>query len=134
MRDINKIIIHCSATHAEMDIDVETIRRWHVELNGWSDIGYHYVIKRDGTVQTGRPLSKIGAHCRGHNKNSIGICYVGGTLKDNTPSDTRTKEQKKALKALVKYLQKEYPNATIHGHNEFTDKKACPSFNVQTDL
>lgn len=139
MRKIDKIILHCAATPEGKHFTVEDIRRWHVLPTsaggrGWSDIGYHYVICLDGSVHLGRPIERIGAHTIGHNKTSIGICYVGGVSVDGkTPKDTRTPEQKKTLIQLVKDLKKEYPNATIHGHNEFANK-ACPSFEVKDEL
>lgn len=130
MRTINRIIIHCSATPEGKDYTVDTIRKWHKQ-KGYSDIGYHYVIYRDGSIMKGRPLEKIGAHTVGYNTGSIGICYIGGLAKDcKTPKDTRTKEQKESLLKLVHSLKEQFPNATIHGHNEFA-AKACPSFNVQ---
>lgn len=134
MRDINKIIIHCSATAAGQRVTVEQIRGWHT-ARGWSDIGYHYVIYLDGSVHVGRPLTKIGAHTKGHNHDSIGICYIGGVDANdiNKAQDTRTHEQKVALRALVNGLKGIYPSATIHGHNEFANK-ACPSFDVQSEF
>ena len=78
MRKIRKIIIHCSATKEGQDIDAKEIKKWHVEGNGWSDIGYHYVIKLDGTVEEGRPIERSGAHTLNHNHDSIGVCYIGG--------------------------------------------------------
>ncbi|MDE5785552.1 MAG: N-acetylmuramoyl-L-alanine amidase [Duncaniella sp.] len=134
MRKINKIIIHCSATAEGRDYTVAQIREWHVKGNGWRDIGYHYVIYRDGSVHTGRPLEQTGAHTSGHNANSIGICYIGGYAADSkTPKDTRTEAQRIALRRLVKELQEKYPGATVHGHNEFANK-ACPCFDVRKDL
>ena len=131
MRTINKIIIHCSATAEGKDFTVEDIRRWHVKGNGWKDIGYHFVIYRDGSVHLGRKLEQAGAHTNGYNTNSIGIVYVGGCAADGkTAKDTRTPEQKRALLSLVKELKHQYPDATIHGHREF-DNKACPSFDVR---
>jgi N-acetylmuramoyl-L-alanine amidase len=131
-REINKIIIHCSATPEGKDISVETIRDWHLK-RGWSDIGYHYVIDLDGKVHAGRPIEKTGAHVKGHNTGSIGICYVGGVEQDGkTPKDTRTKEQKVALDNLLFTLTDVFVGATIHGHNEFSSK-ACPSFDVQSE-
>lgn len=132
MRKIDKIIIHCSATPEGRDVKTETIRQWHLK-RGWSDIGYHYVIELDGTVVPGRPLERIGAHCRGENRSSIGICYVGGVDKEMTPKDTRTEAQRGALHSLLFDLTDNFAKATIHGHNEFSSK-ACPSFNVQTEL
>ena len=96
--------------------------------NNWRDIGYHYLIYRDGSIHTGRPVSQVGAHCYGYNKHSIGICYVGGCAKDGkTPKDTRTPEQKQALALLLTELHRQFPKATLHGHREFA-RKACPSF------
>lgn len=133
MRRITEIIIHCSATPEGKDFTVDDIRRWHLARK-FADIGYHYVIYRDGSVHEGRAENIAGTHCLGHNANSIGICYIGGVAKDGkTPKDTRTPQQKQALRQLVQQLQFVYPHATVHGHNEFA-AKACPSFNVQKDL
>lgn len=131
MREIDKIIIHCSATREGIDFDAEDIKTWHLQ-RGWSDIGYHYVVKLDGTVQKGRPVERVGAHVKGQNSHSIGICYIGGVDEFVRPKDTRTDAQKGALKALVFMLKQLYPKATIHGHNEFSTK-ACPCFNVKQE-
>ena len=133
MRRIEKIIIHCSATNPEQDFNAADIDRWH-KARGWSGIGYHYVIKLDGTTEVGRPIEKVGAHAFGYNKRSIGICYMGGVDMEGEPSDTRTDEQKRALKALIGVLKNEYsiPSKSIQGHNDFS-KKACPSFNVKLE-
>lgn len=132
-RKIDKIIVHCSATREGQHIDVDTIRDWHVNGRGWSDIGYHYVIYLDGTVHPGRPIERSGAHTKGQNSNSIGICYIGGVETDGkTPKDTRTPEQKAALDNLLFVLTDIFANTTIHGHNEFA-AKACPSFDVQAE-
>ena len=129
MRKINEIIIHCAATREGRDFTVEDITRWH-KARGFATIGYHYVIYRDGSIHEGRPLEQIGAHCVGHNKHSIGICYIGGCASDGkTPKDTRTPEQKEALLALLRRLKARFPNATIHGHRDFA-AKACPSFDA----
>ena len=132
MRDINKIILHCSATREGQDISTETIRGWHVNERGWSDIGYHFVVLLDGTVDKARPVERQGAHVRGHNKGSIGICYIGGCDSDMNPKDTRTDLQKESLTELISYLMDSYEDATLHGHNEFSSK-ACPSFNVKEE-
>ena len=133
MRAIHKIIIHCTATREGDDISVDTIRRWHL-ARGWSDIGYHYVIDIKGNINAGRPIELIGAHCKGENKYSIGVAYVGGVEADGkTPKDTRTKAQKDSIIRLVKKLKGCYPDVTIHGHNEFSNK-ACPSYNVQNEI
>jgi N-acetylmuramoyl-L-alanine amidase len=129
MREIKEIILHCSATKEGKDFDVEDIRDWHLK-RGWSDVGYHYVILLDGTVQEGRPLHRIGSHAKGHNKYSIGICYIGGLDDEMKAKDTRTEEQKKALKELVEELYYKHRDAKVIGHNEISSK-ACPSFDVQ---
>lgn len=133
MRKIDKIIIHCSATPEGKDFTVQQIRQWHVQGNGWSDIGYHYVIYRDGSVHIGRPIERVGAHTKGYNAHSIGICYIGGCAADGkTPKDTRTPAQKAALVKLVGELRHRFGGVTVHGHNEFANK-ACPSFDVQKE-
>ena len=132
MRDINKIILHCSATRDGQDISTETIRGWHVNERGWSDIGYHFVVLLDGTVDKARPVERQGAHVRGKNKGSIGVCYIGGCDADMNPKDTRNEAQKKSLEELISYLMESYDDATLHGHNEFSSK-ACPSFNVKEE-
>ena len=128
-RNIKELIVHCSATPEGKDYSVDTIRQWHLQ-RGFSDIGYHYVIYRDGSIHIGRDESIIGAHCTGHNTNSIGVCYIGGCASDGkTPKDTRTTEQKQSLVKLLKELKTKYPKASIHGHRDFSSK-ACPSFDA----
>jgi N-acetylmuramoyl-L-alanine amidase len=132
MRNINKIIIHCSATPEGRHTTVADIKKWHLQ-RGFTDIGYHYVIYIDGSLHDGRPIEQAGAHTQGYNSNSIGICYVGGMTADNKiPKDTRTLEQRATLKDLIITLKLRFPRATIHGHNEFANK-ACPSFDVQKE-
>ena len=132
MRDIDKIIIHCSATPEGRDVKTSTIKQWHT-AKGWSDIGYHYVIELDGSVNMGRNIDRIGAPTRGENTGSIGICYVGGMDANmKNPKDTRTEKQKEGLKCLIKDLRSTYGDLTIHGHNEFASK-ACPSFDVEKE-
>lgn len=93
MRKINQIIVHCSATPEGKNFNANDIDRWHKE-RGFDCIGYHYVIDLDGTIEKGRPIEKVGAHVKGHNSNSIGVCYIGGLASDGkTPKDTRTVEQ-----------------------------------------
>lgn len=133
MRRINEIIIHCAATPEGKNFTVQDIDRWHRQ-RGFKCIGYHFVIYRDGSIHKGRPLEQIGAHCTGHNANSIGICYIGGCAADGkTAKDTRTDAQREALKRLVAELKTAYPAATIHGHREYANK-ACPSFDVQKEF
>lgn len=136
-RDVDKIIIHCSDTYPDMDIGVEEIREWHVNERKWSDIGYHFVIRRDGTIETGRDLDKdgdvfeeVGAHTFGHNLNSIGICMVGGKSPDNKPSNNFTKEQFTSLRNLIRIIRDDYYKATVHGHRDFSSYKTCPNFDV----
>tara|TARA_R100000935_G_scaffold23015_1_gene42286 strand:+ start:4436 stop:4849 length:414 start_codon:yes stop_codon:yes gene_type:complete len=130
MRDIDEIIIHCSATPAHKDFSAEDIRDWHVKGNGWNDIGYHYIIRLDGSMQYGRPLEVSGAHCKGHNLGSIGICYIGGMDKAmECAEDTRTPKQIASLLELLRLLKKFHPKAKIHGHRDFS-KKECPSFDA----
>lgn len=128
MRDLNKIILHCSATQEGKDYSVETIRGWHLK-RGWRDIGYHYVIRLNGDIEAGRPLDQIGAHTQGQNTGSIGICYIGGITADGKPKDTLTAKQENALVNLIADLRKLYGPLTLHGHNEYSSK-ACPSFKV----
>ena len=131
MRDIREIIVHCSATPEGKHFTVADIDAWH-KKRGFKCIGYHFVIYLDGKVNVGRNIEEIGAHCLGHNANSIGICYIGGCAADGkTPKDTRTEAQKASLVRLITELRRRFPNASVHGHNEFA-AKACPSFNVKT--
>ena len=130
MRQINKIIVHCSATREGENYTVDTIRSWHVDGRGWSDIGYHFYIDLYGEIHKGRDIAKIGAHVKGMNRNSIGICYCGGVEADGkTPKDTRLDCQKDALNAVLRTLKAMYPEAKIHGHRDFSNK-ACPSFDA----
>lgn len=132
-RRINKVILHCSATVEGKDYTTADIKKWHL-ARGFSDIGYHWVIYRDGSVHEGRNETISGAHCTGHNSNSIGICYIGGLASDGkTAKDTRTEKQKAALFAVVADVLKRY-NLTINDvycHNQFANK-ACPSFSINT--
>lgn len=130
-RIINEIIIHCSATVEGKDYTTEDIKKWH-KARGFSDIGYHYIIYRDGSIHNGRNVNISGAHCTNHNAHSIGICYIGGVDKYNKPKDTRTLEQKNSLKNLLLKLKVLYSKATIHGHCEYANK-ACPCFNVKKE-
>lgn len=129
MRRINEIIVHCSATPEGKDFTVQQIDSWHRQ-RGFRCIGYHYVIYRDGSVHRGRPEAQVGAHCTGHNSNSIGVCYIGGCASDGkTPKDTRTDAQRASLVKLLRELKAKYTVAVIHGHRDFAPK-ACPSFDA----
>ena len=130
MRRITEIIVHCSATPEGCDYDARDIALWHRQ-RGFLKIGYHYVVKLDGTIQEGRKLSDVGAHCSGHNANSIGVCYIGG-LRDGIPADTRTDAQKFALLKLLQSLKVLYPKARIYGHRDFANK-ACPCFDATAE-
>tara|TARA_R100001440_G_scaffold26488_2_gene43202 strand:+ start:8948 stop:9355 length:408 start_codon:yes stop_codon:yes gene_type:complete len=131
MRRIDKIFIHCSATPPDMYVDADLIDVWHKQ-RGWSGCGYHYVIKRDGQIELGRPIEKIGAHVKGFNKSSIGICYCGGVDGDMKEEDNRTDDQKKSLLLLLNYLKNVFPKAEVHGHRDFSPK-FCPSFDATTE-
>ena len=132
MRTINEIIIHCADTPEGRDNTVADITRWHKD-KGYRTIGYHYVVYRDGSIHTGRPIEEIGAHCKGHNAHSIGICYIGGQSADGkVHKDTRTPEQKEALLSLLRRLKARFPNATIYGHRDFSSKP-CPCFDARNE-
>lgn len=122
---VNFIVIHCADTPSNMDVKISDLHRWHVEENGWSDIGYHYFIKRNGSLHDCRDDSLQGAHCKSVNDSSLAICIEGGFNGVNS----FTTIQKKSLRALINKLKKSHPNAAVVGHSHF-DNKACPSFNV----
>jgi N-acetyl-anhydromuramyl-L-alanine amidase AmpD len=134
MRQIHEIIVHCSDTRADMFVDAAMIRRWHTDPppqgRGWSDIGYHYVILRDGSVQTGRPLYRVGAHVRGHNQFSVGICLVGGRGPDGKGEANFTPEQYDALHGLITRLMDEFGRLHVCGHHDYDPGKECPCFDA----
>lgn len=130
MRVITLFIIHCSAVHPWQKSGVKEIDRWHRQ-RGWKHgCGYHYVVRRDGTIETGRPLEMVGAHCVNHNNHSVGICYEGGLDMSGNPADTRTPEQKEALRKLLLQLHERFPKAIVAGHNAFNPMKSCPCFDA----
>lgn len=131
MRAINRIIVHCSATPEGRDNNARDIKSWH-KAKGWSDIGYHFVIKLDGTIETGRPIQRRGAHCKGKNTGSIGICYIGGVDSNMKAKDTRTDAQRSSLRELLLKLKGKYPKVVINGHRDFA-AKACPSFDATSE-
>ena len=141
------IAVHCSATPPDLDIGADEIRQWH-KVQGWSDIGYHRVIKRDGTVENGRPLGQQGSHVAGYNDESLGVCLVGGVRRDPdadgkddvdgprwdlNPEANYTPEQYASLEKVLDDLLSRFPGAVVLGHRDFPNvKKACPSFDVKT--
>lgn len=134
MRTITLIIIHCSANKQGSSLRLADIDRYHRSL-GWIGCGYHYVIPTDGTIEMGRPEEMVGAHCKCHNRHSIGVCYIGGLAADGkTPMDTRTEAQKTALRRLLAKLKKRYPKALIVGHHDLNPQKACPCFDVVSEF
>lgn len=143
MRPINRIVVHCSATRAGQDFCAGDIEKWHKQ-RGWRKIGYHYVIRLDGVIENGRPISEIGAHAFGHNADSIGICYIGGLCANGKACDTRTAAQKEAMRSLIYSLHKQFPGAEVLGHRDLSPDvdgdgvverwewtKECPSFDVK---
>lgn len=127
----DKIIIHCSATRDNMDIGVKDIRAWHID-RGWSDVGYHFVIRRDGTVEEGRDVKVVGAHAVPWNSRSVGVCLVGGVDENGQPENNFTKRQFESLRGLVNRLLVDYPASDVIGHRDVPGvAKACPSFDVR---
>ena len=121
------LVIHCSAVKPDQPSSAAQIDTWHRKDNHWKfGIGYHYVIRRDGTIEPGRPEWMIGAHCLNHNAHSLGICYEGGLDIRGDPADTRTEAQKKALRWLLGQLHRAYPRAVILGHHDLDPQKDCP--------
>lgn len=129
MRSITLIVVHCSANRAGSALRLADIDRHHRSL-GWKGCGYHYVIPTDGTLEAGRPEAEVGAHCRHHNRHSIGICYIGGLSADGTPADTRTEAQRATLRRLLASLHRRFPRALIVGHRDLDPLKACPCFDA----
>lgn len=142
---INHIVVHATATKEHQEFNASDIDRWHKQ-NGWSGIGYHYVVLLNGKVEKGRSDSQPGAHVAGHNKDSIGVVYIGGLDKFGKPKDTRTDAQKKTLRGLLTMLKGDFPKAKISGHRDFSKDlngngiiepfefmKACPCFDAKTE-
>ena len=121
------IVIHCSAVRPDQTSSAAQIDSWHRKDNHWKlGIGYHYVIRRDGTIESGRPEWMVGAHCKNHNAHSIGVCYEGGLDIRGQPDDTRTENQKAAMRWLLRQLHRSYPKAVILGHHDLNPQKDCP--------
>ena len=130
MRKITLIIIHCSAVRPDQQSSAAQIDTWHRERSWKFGIGYHYVVRRDGSIELGRPEWMIGAHCVGHNAHSIGVCYEGGLDIRGEPADTRTEAQRRSLRKLIEQLHAAYPKALIVGHHDLNPQKDCPCFDA----
>ena len=126
MRTITLIVIHCSAVKPDQTSSAAQIDTWHRQRGFHLGIGYHYVVRRNGQIEPGRPEYMVGAHCQNHNSHSIGVCYEGGLDARGQPADTRTEEQKVALRRLLEDLRGRYPRALIVGHHDLNPHKACP--------
>lgn len=131
MRRINLIVVHCTATPSGRDCTAADIRRYHLS-RGFSDIGYHYLVRLNGDIEAGRPESLVGAHAKGHNAGSIGVAYIGGLDRNGNPCDTRTAAQREALRTLLTRLRRRYPAAKIIGHRDVA-AKACPCFDAKSE-
>ena len=130
MRHITLIVIHCSAVKPDQQSSAAQIDSWHRQRGFHLGIGYHYVIRRDGTLEMGRPEYMVGAHCKNHNQHSIGVCYEGGLNARGDPADTRTEAQKRTMLSLLRELKERYPKAIIVGHHNLNPLKACPCFDA----
>ena len=131
MRTITLIVVHCSTVRPDQSSSAAQIDSWHRKERHWKlGIGYHYVVRRDGTIEPGRPEEQIGAHCLNHNAHSIGVCYEGGLDIRGQPADTRTAEQKQAMRQLLEELHGRYPRALIVGHHDLNPGKPCPCYDV----
>lgn len=131
LTSVDYLVVHCSATKITQDIGKQEIDKWHRQRKMFG-IGYHYVIRRDGSLEEGREHTVMGAHVRGHNHNSIGICLIGGIDEKGKPEQNYESAQYAALKALLKYLKEHHPEADVIGHRDFPGvAKACPCFDVK---
>ena len=144
MRNIKKIVVHCSATKEGADIRAKDIDAMH-KARGWSGIGYHFVILLDGSIEVGRPEEQQGAHVKGHNEDSIGVCMIGGLDSSLKAKDTFTKAQKETLAVLLVFLSKKYAGSEVFGHRDLSPDlnkdgkitreewlKECPCFEVKS--
>lgn len=135
-KSTNLIVVHCAATKPSMDVGRKEIQMWHVQ-KGWLAIGYHFVIRRDGTIEEGRPHDVVGSHVKSRNSDSVGICLVGGVDDKLHPDDNFTDHQKAALQTLLwrmtsgKDFEGAYQGLPVVGHRDLDPSKACPSFNVK---
>ena len=126
MRQITLIVIHCSAVRPDQTSSAAQIDTWHRQRGFKLGIGYHYVVRRNGEIEPGRPESMVGAHVRNYNAHSIGVCYEGGLDIRGQPADTRTEAQKASMLRLLEDLHRRYPQARIVGHHDLNPHKACP--------
>ena len=133
MRSITLIVIHCSAVKPDQLSSAAQIDSWHRQRGYHLGIGYHYVIRRNGDIEPGRPEWMVGAHCLNHNKYSIGVCYEGGLDARGQPADTRTAEQKSAMRNLLEDLHKRHPRAVIVGHRDLSHDRDCPCFDAVSE-
>lgn len=146
MRKIDLIVIHCSATRADRSLTSEDLEMQH-RRRGFKGTGYHFYIRKDGMIYPTRPLERIGAHARGFNQSSIGICYEGGLDCKGIPADTRTPEQREHLRLLVRQIMDNFPGCRVVGHRDLSPDqngngeiepeewiKACPCFDVKTEF
>ena len=133
LKEVKYLVVHCTATRLSQRVSVEDIDRWH-KAQGWSGIGYHWYVDRDGHIFPGRSEREAGAHVKGYNHCSIGICYEGGLDEQGNSADTRTPSQKAALLFIIKDLKQSYPNAIVLGHRDFPGvHKDCPCFDAKTE-
>lgn len=131
-KETNYLVVHCSATENKPEYNWKTIDRWHRQ-QGWLGIGYHFVIRTDGTIEKGRDLEAIGSHVKGHNDDSVGICLIGGVDSRGKSVDNFTDEQLQSLRELLDYLLSIYVDSTVLGHRDFPAvAKDCPCFDVKS--
>ena len=135
---IKIIVVHMSYTRPSQDIGAKEIRDWHTSPDPndpskpWSDIGYHDVIRRDGTIEEGRPYNQQGAHVKGRNRNSLGVCLVGGRKENaDEPEFNFTRKQMWALESYIRDRKRRFNDPNIRGHNDYAPDRACPGFNVR---
>lgn len=127
IQEVRYLVVHCAATEADPDLGVDDIRMWHLR-RGWFDVGYHFVIRTDGTIENGRPTDRPGAHARGFNHLSLGICLIGGKEGEYNFTD----DQMDALSGLLRGLKVAHPDAEVLGHRDLPNvNKLCPSFDAR---
>lgn len=131
--ETNQIIVHCTATKPKNKVTADQVREWHID-RGFLECGYHFIVDLDGSVTCTRPLLAVGAHCKGHNHDSVGIAYIGGLADgDGSPMDTRTSRQRFALEVLIRVLAQVFSIKEVWGHNHYDPRKACPCFDAHEE-